>query len=167
MGVEVSLFQVSLSQLKKIKCDFNLIDKWFFPDEGVDSDYNEEHSFYLGRSFHGLHFMLSRTYEPKPDGSLKDFFVFGKHKLCFEKEIGADCAYLLPQEVKDLLKMLCNVKRSRLSLKFNPDEMNRIKIYPGRWCLSDFDVLYELFLQLRKYYRDAAARDNAVINIVY
>lgn len=167
MGVEASIFQVSLSQLVQIKCDSSLTLRWFFPDDQLDSEYNDKNSFYLGRSFHGLHFMLCGSYEPKPDDPLKDFFVFGKHKLGFEKELGLDCAYLLPRELNDMLRILRNVKRIRLSAKFSPDEMNRIRIYPGRWCFSDFDVLYDLYLKLRHFYKDAAARDHAVINIVY
>jgi len=168
MGVDISLFQVTLSELKRIRHDPDLMEKWFFPDEGVDSDYDDKNiSLYLGKSHHGLHFIISGTKYPKPGDPLQNYFVFGKHNFRLRDNNDNNCKYLLPREVKDLVKILDNIKSKILFSNFDYKEMDRNGIYGRGWCADDADYMDDLFVRLRNYYKDAAVRGNAIISITY
>lgn len=164
MGIEASLHQVTLFQLKRIQKDHELIEKWIFPeDEDDDPRVMTDEGLYLGKTLYALNFLISDDHsggEPP-----ESYAVFGKH-LLFEGEGGLHfCGYLVPDEVKQVWSDLGQITKDDLLSRFDVDLMNSIRIYPG-WRESDFDDLYDLFTKMLAYYQDTVHRNNAMIHIV-
>ena len=167
MGIEASLHQVTLFQLKRIQKDHELIDKWIFPEDEVDDPrVMTDKGLYLGKSLYALNFLISDDHsggEP-PEA----YAVFGKH-LLFEEEGGAYfCGYLVPDEVKQVWSDLGHITKDDLLSQFDVDVMNSIPIYPSAgWKESDFSYIYDLFTKMLAYYQDTVHRNNAMIHLVY
>jgi len=165
MGINATLYQITLLQLERIMEDHELIDKWiFYEDE--DPKVLIDGGIYLGRSLYGLNFLITGDHlGGKPPES---YAIFGKH-LLFEDDWGVhSCTYLMPDEVKQVWSALSKITKDDLLSQFDVDVMNSIPIYPSAgWEQSDVSYLYDLFKKLLAYYRDTVHRQNATIHLVH
>lgn len=167
MGIEATLHQVTLFQLKRIQQDHELVDKWIFPEDEVDDPrVMTDEGLHLGRSLYGLNFLITGDHlggEPP-----ESYAIFGKH-LLFEEDWGVDiCMYLMPNEVDEVCSAICKITKDDLLSQFDPDVMSSIPIYPpGGWIESDFDILYNKFKKMLAYYEDTVHNRNAMLNLVH
>jgi hypothetical protein len=53
-----------------------------------------------------------------------------------------------------------------MAARLDPDQMTRLKIYPGQWHPSDRDWVFDAFGQLRQFYADASAASLAVVTCI-
>ena len=123
MGIDSSLHQVTLFQLKRTQKDHKLIDKWIFPeDEDDDPRVMIDEGLCLGRSLYALNFLIS---DDQSGGEPPESYaIFGKHVL-FEGEGGVHfCGFLLPDEVKQVWADLARITKDDLLSRFDVDVMN-------------------------------------------
>ena len=165
MGIVATLHQVTLSQLKRIQEDHELIDQWiFYEDE--DPKVMIDEGLYLGRSLYGLNFLITGDHlggEPP-----ESYAIFGKH-LLFEEDWGVDsCTFLMPNEVKQVWSALGAKTKDDLLSQFDVDVMNSIPIYPSAdWTESDFHDLYDLFTKMLAYYQETVHKGNAMLHLIH
>ena len=167
--MEFEIEGITVAQCQKILKNPMLIDEWFF----VQEDSNEppkpiKHDWIcLGRSWHGIHFLINQdgdTDMVNPPGS---YAVFGKH-LIEAEYLGVTCKYLLPEEAREVFHFISKFTKKDLSAIFNPQLMNQMGIYPRRtWTDGEFDSLYEVFEELVNFYRVVSKKKKCTLNIFF
>ena len=167
MGIEASLNELTSYQLKRIKKALELIEKWFFPEDGLLPKSLKKSLYeglYLGRSLYGLNLLINGD----PLGGIPplSYAIFGKHTLLRDEMGFYWCKYLLSEEAQQVSTALARVDKEDLRENFDLNVLNE-GVYPGNWEESDFDYLYDLFKKLLSYYRNTAKRQNAMIHFVF
>jgi Domain of unknown function (DUF1877) len=75
--------------------------------------------------------------------------------------------YLLPDEVQQVARMLAQTSLETLALRYSPDEMDKLEIYPiGIWQRdgnSGLDYILGYYELLVDFYQKAAFEDKAVL----
>lgn len=170
MGVEVSLIQITLFQLKKIQQNPAFIDDWFFVEDQNETppkpiNYEE---LYLGKSWHGLHFVITGDSDIEGGDPPGSYAIFGKHPFEFQDAMLHSCKYLMPNEVKEVSDFLARISKKDLLSVFDPDLMNEIEIYPrSTWIKDEFDSLYDLFREVVVFYQKVSLKNNYVLCLQY
>jgi hypothetical protein len=83
-----------------------------------------------------------------------------------EQDLGMRPAHFVsPDQVKELHNVLSAMTVEDLKLKFNPEEMTEMEIYPQIWDEGDdaFSYLSDYFVKMKEFYQAAAEADQAVI----
>jgi len=136
--------------------------------EQLLDDPPKEHSVYLDKSWHGIHFLL--TGSALPSDSIASKVIFGG------ESIGPDQGYgpaqlLTPSEVKQVAELLSQEPPEKLAARYDPNAMERAKVYPDIiWVREGQQALqYELqfYKQLVRFYQQAARDGKAVIYVVH
>lgn len=118
----------------------------------------------LGKSWHGLHYLLARD----PWDGAAPF----KHAVFGETEIGGDLAGYgpaklnEPAQVRQIAEALTVLSDAEIWRQYDGQRMEELKIYPGGWA-SDRVWKGELtrnFGRLREFYRRAEAAGDATIS---
>ena len=167
--MEVSILALTAAQCEQIIENPLLIDEWFFleGEEPPKTPFRYE-DMNLGRSWHGIHYLINKDGDvdrSKPPGS---YAVFGKHPIADERLGVVSCRYLLPGEVLELFQHVSLLNKKDLSANFNARLMNEMKIYPqGTWTDSMFDSLYEVFEELVNFYRIVSKKGKCTLNIFF
>jgi Domain of unknown function (DUF1877) len=121
-------------------------------------------SISLDKAWHGVHYLLCG--EPDSDSSIAGQAVIGG------TEIGDDLGYGPARyfEVSEVADIACELSRptleAEMAARFNPDQMTRLSIYPGKWSASDRDWVFDAFRQLRQFYMDASAAGLVVVTCI-
>ena len=93
MGIEVSLFQITHFQFKKVQKNPQYILDWFFLEE--DADYPAKtidfENLYLGRSHHGLYYIITGERDSDNGDLPGSCAVFGRHYLESSENLGISC----------------------------------------------------------------------------
>jgi hypothetical protein len=118
----------------------------------------------LDKAWHGLHYLLTGKAEGGPEP--ESLAVFGG--LEFGPEVGYGPArYLTAEQVSRVAQTLATLTPETLAARFNPKDMENKDIYPDAIWVRDgqeaLDYVLEGHQQLQVFYRDAAARGDAVI----
>jgi uncharacterized protein DUF1877 len=113
----------------------------------------------LEKSWHSLHYLLTGT-AGKSDSVLGKTILGGK-------EIGPDIGYgparyLEPSEVKEIAKVLKNVSKKDLAVRFDLRAMQAAKIYACRDA-DELELAQDYFAQMTDYYGEAAKRGDAML----
>jgi hypothetical protein len=121
-------------------------------------------SISLDKAWHGVHYLLCG--EPDSDSSIAGQAVIGG------TEIGDDLGYGPARyfEASEVADIACELSRptleAEMAARFDPDQMTRLSIYPGKWSASDRDWVFDAFRQLRQFYMDASAAGLAVVTCI-
>jgi hypothetical protein len=161
MGMVGCFTSVSEETLARLRADEDLIEEFLYPDDGESEP---ENYIDLDKAWHGLHYLLTGEAD---GGKLPlSLAVIGGEE--FGPEVGYGPArFLSAIQVAQVAKALESITVESLSAKFDPQDMERKQIYPdviwGRDGAEALDYLLENYEQLEVFYRDAAARGDAVI----
>ena len=115
----------------------------------------------IEKAWHGVHYLLCGAADAAP-GSLGQAILGGT-------EIGPDrgygpARYLTAQEVREVAEGLSQVTKEVLLERYDPDTMDRLKVYPGHWSdPENREWLTEAFADVLDFYTSVAARGNAVL----
>lgn len=129
MGMVGCFRRVSATDLQRLKANPGEIDT-FLRDNGESGRYEPFADFDVDKSWHGIHFLL--TGSAWGDESLLSFICFGG------KEIGEEYGYdppraFDPAEVQQLAAALESLPAEVLADRYDPERMDRLKIYPEIW----------------------------------
>jgi hypothetical protein len=58
---------------------------------------------------------------------------------------------------------LSELSEKDLRKRYDPKAMKKAEVYRGGWGGEELDLLIDYFQSLKKFYRDAAKKDNAVL----
>lgn len=122
--------------------------------EGTDTDY----------AWHGILYILEKLSKgEKPPINLA---VRGPLKNSFAGP-GIGFSYWKAEDVKSLAKSLNNISEKVFLAQYDGKDMNEKEIYLGNWEEHDGLIfkpyLWENFLEMRNYYKDAANRNYGMI----
>ncbi|OGF66391.1 MAG: hypothetical protein A2Y62_12525 [Candidatus Fischerbacteria bacterium RBG_13_37_8] len=118
----------------------------------------------LDKTWHALHYLLSGNSEA-------DETPLGK-LIMGGKEIGEDLGYgpahyLTSDEVKKCSDALQKISSNEIKHRFDPNTLQKADIYPNIWneelTKEHLDYLLEYFDALKKYYKEAASQQNAML----
>ncbi|KRC84421.1 hypothetical protein ASE25_21585 [Terrabacter sp. Root85] len=167
MGMTVVARELDSEQLASLLADPSIANDLIL-DEDEDEDEDEDGSdgwLDLDKAWHGVHFLLTGA-AWGTDNPLGGAVLGGR-------EVGEDDGYgpprlLEPDIVREVAEALGVVTDAELRARFDPEEMQRLDIYPQIW--EESDILDEYLLpnvqQLRDFYVRAAAHDAAVLIVV-
>ncbi|MDH5600127.1 MAG: YfbM family protein [Gammaproteobacteria bacterium] len=116
----------------------------FVEGENIDDD--------LDKSWHGIHYCLNKTeYEAEPP---MDFITLGGETVG-DIEVGYGPARLLNSEtVREIHQRLLKITTEQLHQNYDPDEMNKLDIYPNIWVRDDeegFEYIEDYFENLKTF----------------
>lgn len=117
----------------------------------------------IDKAWHAIHFMLTGQLYGG-DGPLAQAVLggvpIGDDDVGYGPARGLSAADV--QEVATALELL---SKSDLRAKFNTEALSEAEIYPEIWDEGDeaLDYVLDNFLELQRFYKDAAAKDMAAI----
>lgn len=124
----------------------------------------DKKEFSLNKDWHVLHYALNGTTEGG-DAPL-GFVVFGDKEFPEMEDVDYGPArYLSPEQVRQVSAALQNIEPKSLLSKLNYEDAKRKRIYLDHTLndLGNWTHLPELFIELRKFYLDAAEHGNGMI----
>ncbi|MBH9579322.1 YfbM family protein [Inhella proteolytica] len=161
MGMVGCFAALPAAQLAQLQSGERSIEDFLYPDDG---DGEPEHSIDVDKAWHGLHYLLTGT------------AWGGDAPLCLAvlggEEFGPDVGYgparaLTATQVASVAAALAGLPADKLASRYQPADMAKLEIYPDVIWVRDgaeaLDYLLENYQQLVEFYRDAAARGDAVI----
>jgi len=178
MGLECNMWQVTPDQLDKLKSSDEAVEDFIDacypvdPDEPDERDTRRELYFNeddllddgigLEKIWHLLHYLI--TGDPNEGEYPLSCAIMCGRPISEDSD---EISYLLPDDVKEVAKALSALNDDDLRSRFNPDEIIKAKIYRYENYEADEHDLKEvlrLFHKLRKYYKNAAKKGNAIIH---
>ena len=161
MGMVACFTSLPSGALQDLKEHPDRIEEYLYPDDGESEPPNY---IDLDKAWHGIHYLLTGV----ADGGAQpqSLAVFGGEE--FGPEVGYGPArFLTPEQVRNVAESLARQSREELAQRFDPKDMEAKQVYPAViWVRDRQDALnYALdnYEQLQAFYRDAAARGDAVI----
>jgi hypothetical protein len=155
--------RLSPEELRAVLEDPSTVGTLLFGDLDDEDAEMPEPELDIGKSWHGIHYLITGTAWEIRDGAA-GAAIFGG------EEIGEDGGYgparLLRQEaVQQIGDALDALDVEELRARFDPQAMAAADIYPNVWDDPDeFDgYLAPHFAALRRFYRAAAANGQAVL----
>lgn len=119
----------------------------------------------LGKAWHAIHFMLTKTAwdMPKPAGS-----------LLAGSEVGADCGYgpatiLSAGEVVEFSKLLADLPEGFVTSQLDFDALHAANIYPFIWDRkepTDIEYVRSHFEKLKDFVAEAASNGEGIAKIM-
>ena len=161
MGMVACYAAVSPSTLEKLVTGEESIEEYLYPNDGESEPSN---SIDLDKSWHGIHYLLNGTTDGG-EGPLAIAIIGGVE---FGPDVGYGPArYLTVAETADVAEALDGISASMLTTRFDPKDMADKDIYLSPMWERDgqeaLDYALEYFQKLPVFYREAAARGDAVI----
>ena len=161
MGMVACFAAVSPEVLARLVSGEESIEEYLYPNDGDDEP---ENSIDLDKAWHGIHYLLNGTAEGG-NGPLALAVMGGVE---FGPEVGYGPArYLTPNETAAVAKALEGISSATLQARFDPKDMAEKDIYLSPMWERDgaaaLEYALEYFEELPEFYRDAAARGDAVI----
>ena len=161
MGMVACFTSLPPETLKDLQDDPDQIDEYLNPDDG---DSEPPNYIDLDKAWHGIHYLLTGEAEGGPEPAA--LAVFGGEE--FGPEVGYGPArFLTASQVRSVAELLATLSPDVLAQRFNAKDMESKDIYPDVIWVRDgkeaLDYALENYQQLQVFYRDAAARGEAVI----
>ncbi|MBW1706310.1 MAG: DUF1877 family protein [Deltaproteobacteria bacterium] len=122
-------------------------------DEGID----------FGKSWHILHYLI--TGNDEGGDSTLDFAIMVGHPV---EGLGGEFCWLTPEEVRDIANALDGLSKEDMRKRSGKDAMSKVDIYRCPPGLGEDEFKYAMkdFRALKKYYRDAAEKGNAMLRLI-
>lgn len=161
MGMVGCFSALPETRLADLRRDPDSIEEYLYPDDG-ESD--PPYYIDVDKAWHGIHYLLTGTAHGG-DRLLSLAIVGGEE---FGPEVGCGPArFLTPAEVAAVSTALAALTIDALCERFDPQDMAAKSIYPDVIWVRDgreaLEYLLEGYQQLVVFYRDAAARGDAVV----
>lgn len=161
MGMVACFASLSPKALAELQEEPDRIEEYLYPDDGESEPPNFVD---LDKAWHGIHYLLTGLAEGGPEP--QSLAVFGGEE--FGPEVGYGPArFLSADQVRRVAESLSGLTREALALRFNAKDMEAKPIYPDVIWVRDgqeaLDYVLDNYQQLQVFYRDAAARGDAVI----
>ncbi|MEK8034849.1 YfbM family protein [Ideonella sp. DXS29W] len=155
---------VSPATLARLQRAPEEVERYLVPDNGMAEP---PHSTDVDKAWHGIHYLLTGTAWE------------GREPFCWavmaQPKIGPDLGmgparYLTAEQVVRLTAALDSLTVDDLSARYDPQAMEALRIYPDAIWRRDgeeaLQYLLDHFTHLLDFYRDAAARGDAVLQWV-
>ncbi len=161
MGMVACFTSLSPEALAELLEEPDRIEEYLYPDDGESEPPNY---IDLDKAWHGIHYLLTGLSEGGPEP--RSLAVFGGEE--FGPEVGYGPArFLDADQVRRVAGVLSGLSPDALAQRFNAKDMEAKQIYPDVIWVRDgqvaLDYALENYQQLQAFYRDAAARGDAVI----
>ena len=161
MGMVACFTALSAEALRELQDDPDRIEEYLYPDDGESEPPNY---IDLDKAWHGIHYLLTgRSEGGDPPHSLA---VFGGEEFGPEVDYGP-ARFLTAEQVRNVAEALSELSPAALARRFDPKDMEAKQIYPDVIWVRDgkeaLDYALDNYQQLKLFYRDAAARGDAVI----
>ncbi|MBD8528899.1 MULTISPECIES: YfbM family protein [unclassified Massilia] len=160
MGIIVCFTALPPQELARLRAHPDDVDQYLYPKDG---DGEPPNYFSLDKEWHGIHYLLTGEAEGGPLPLALS--IMGGEEFGPELSFGP-ARFLTPDEVAAVALALIGVTPAVLAERYDPQDMEAKEIYPEIWVRDDTEALRYLlqsFTQLQKFYTDAAARGDAVI----
>jgi hypothetical protein len=164
MGMIGNLLQVSPSKLEEILIDSSVLEDVFYTEDSEDL-------IDIDKAWEGIFFLLTgcaigQLNEAKPPFSLA---LFSLQLVDEDQDMGYGPAHFLTDEqVKEVSLALTSINIAHLKSRFNGKVMMEKEIYPEIWEEGEqsFNYLYENFEKMKRFYKVASDKGNAVITFL-
>jgi len=126
-------------------------------------------SLSLDKSWEGIHFLLTgaKLGSGTPPLSL---VIYSEQFFDEEQDLGmGPASYLTPAQVRTVSEILLAWDEQELRARFDPVRMNQAEVYPFGWDQEpeeQFAYLRDNFIDLKKFYADAASRGAAIASYI-
>lgn len=161
MGMVACFTSLPSDVLQELQEEPDRIEEYLYPDDGESEPPNY---IDLDKAWHGIHYLLTGL----ADGGAQpqSLAVFGGEE--FGPEVGYGPArFLTAEQVRSVAESLSGLSPEALAQRFDPKDMETKQIYPDVIWVRDgeeaLDYVLDNYQQLQVFYRDAAARGDAVI----
>lgn len=162
VGMELIGRRLSAEELAEVRADESVVDLLLYGDLDDDDAEMPEPELDLGKSWHGIHYLLTGTVWQVGEGA--GAAILGG------VEIGEDGGYgrprlLDPDAVQAVATGLDTLDVATLRARCDPDAMTAAEIYPQAWTnvADDFAFLMSHVADLRRFYHSAATNGQAVL----
>jgi Domain of unknown function (DUF1877) len=119
----------------------------------------------LEKDWHGIHYLLCGQAEP--GSTVLSQAVLGGTEFGDDFAGYGPARYFAVEKVADTARELSRTDlEAELSARFDPGQMSRLGIYPGRWQRTDAAPLLDAFRRLRQFFFDASTKGCAVITCI-
>ena len=161
MGMVACFISLSPAALADLQEAPDRIEEYLYPDGGESEPPNY---LEVDKAWHGIHYLLTGVAEGGPEP--QSLAVFGGEE--FGPEVGYGPArFLSPDQVRRVAESLATITPEALAQRFDAKDMEAQQIYPDVIWVRDgqaaLDYALDNYQPLRVFYRDAAARGDAVI----
>jgi hypothetical protein len=158
-----NLFRVTSKDLDEILENSDILEDKIYAEEGehlkdfLDLDKSWDGIFYLLTGY-GMD-DLERVESPLSS------VLYGGEVVDKDQDVGYGPAqYITPDQVKELSNVLEPITKEDLQKKYDGEAMMKAEIYPEVWNESEsLDYLLEGFEETKKFYKQAAIENKAVI----
>ncbi len=122
-------------------------------------------SITLGKSWHGIHFLLCG--EAEPGAAILSQMVMGGVELGEDEYGYGPARYLTADQIAEIARELAGVGlEAEMKARFDPARMTTAGIYPTQWQPADLDWLMDGFRELREFFAAASRNQLAVITCI-
>lgn len=163
MGMIGNLLRVTRSELEDYLKDSSLLEDKIYDDETETENLTD-----IDKSWDGIIFLLTGQGVATAEHHLVRV-LFSGQLIDEEQDLGYGPAhYLTPEEVEELNHEISKITVADLKLKYNPEKMKALEVYPIIWDEGDdaFDYIADGFLQVQKAFADATNKREAIITFL-
>ncbi|MBP7642294.1 MAG: YfbM family protein [Saprospiraceae bacterium] len=165
MGIIGNLLRVTNSELEDYKKDSSLLINRIFK---TNSENEKNGLVDLDKTWDGIIFLLTGQNSERSNHPLLKVLFSGQY-VDPEQDMGDGPAhYLTPAQVADLNAQISKITIADLRLKYDPEKMDMMGIYPSIWDEGGdaFDYIADGFSTLQKVFQEATANNEAIISFV-
>ncbi|RKE11437.1 uncharacterized protein DUF1877 [Catellatospora citrea] len=155
--------RLSAGELQAVLDDAAVVDDLLYGDLEDDDGEMPEPELDLGKSWHGVHYLLT--------GTAWDISQGAGEAVLGGEEIGEDGGYgparlFTPEAVRAVAAALDALDVDALRARFDPQAMTALDIYPNLWAEMEFDYLAQNLTDLHRFYRSAADDGQAILLVI-
>ena len=159
------LLRVTKAELEAYLNDSSLLEDRLY-DENEEPDYQNPDD--IDKAWEGILFLLTGNGASTMDNPLAKV-LFSGQLIDEDQDLGYGPAhYVTPEQVVDLNNQISKITIADLRLKFDPEKMTTLGIYPEIWEEGDdaFDYVASNFLVVQKMYAEAVKNGEAIITYI-
>ncbi len=165
MGMTVSFLRVTEKEIEAYKKNSEKFENRFFSEErSEDPDFLD-----IDKSWDGIIFLLTGQSVQNTSDELLSI-IFSRNFLDKTQNFGFGPAhYLTSEEVKTINNKISSLTIEDLKLKFNPNKMMELEVYPQIWNEGEvaFEYLSKNFIALKEFYKVAAQNNQAIVSLLF
>ena len=165
MGMVGNFLLVSNEELEEFLADSSKL------DDRLDEEFDMENSNIvdIDKSWEGILYLLTGQNSEELNHPLSKV-LFSGQIIDEDQDLGYGPGhYLRPDQVKDIYNEISNLSRSDLKAKYDPVNMDKLKIYPTGWAENGdelFDYLIEYFEKVKEVFANASTSNLAIITFL-
>ncbi|QES90887.1 DUF1877 family protein [Rhizosphaericola mali] len=158
-----NLLRVKQSELEEYLQNSSLLEDRINDDETENKELTD-----IDKSWDGIIFLLTGQSLANAEHNLVRV-LFSGQLIDEEQDLGYGPAhYLTPKQVAELNTEISAITINDLKLKFNPQKMNELEVYPTIWDEGDdaFDYVADGFKTLQDVFAEATKKGEAIITFL-